>query len=51
MNNNWEIGKEAKELDNKHISERIRVEKSIFKKVVGATLIYFITMTIFSIFL
>ncbi|MFX0043460.1 MAG: hypothetical protein ACFE8L_11165 [Candidatus Hodarchaeota archaeon] len=51
MNNDWEIGIEAKELDNKHISERIKIEKSTFKKIVGALLIYLITMVVFSIFL
>lgn len=51
MDNEWQIGTEAKELDNKHISERMRVEPSVFKKIIVATLVYFITMIIFCIFL
>ncbi|MFX1315958.1 MAG: hypothetical protein ACFE9T_08850 [Promethearchaeota archaeon] len=51
MEDNWEIGIEARKLDDKHISERIKLERKSFKKIVGAVLIYFITMLLFSILL
>jgi len=51
MQNNWEIGKEAKELDQKSISERIKIEKRSIKRIVGALLIYCFTITLFYFFL
>jgi hypothetical protein len=45
------IGKEAKELDTKPISERIRLEKRSYKKLLGAIAFYGIGMLLFSIFL
>ncbi|MFX1573828.1 MAG: hypothetical protein ACFFB0_13850 [Promethearchaeota archaeon] len=51
MPHNWEIGKEAKELDQKSISERIKIGKHSIKKIIGALLIYGFTMTLFYFFL
>jgi len=51
MPDNWEIGKEAKELDQKSILERIKIEKSSIKKIIGVLLIYCFTMTLFYFFL
>lgn len=47
----WEIGKEAKEIDEKPIAERIRVPKRTIKRMFGALCIYFITMALFYFFL
>ncbi len=51
MPKGWDIGKEARELDEKKIMERIRLEKRSIKKVIFALMIYFLTMYIFYIFL
>jgi hypothetical protein len=51
MPDNWEIGKEAKELDQKSIVERIKIEKRSIKKIIGALFIYSIIMILFSFFL
>ncbi len=47
MPNNWEIGKEARELDEKSISERMKIERRSIKRLAGAFVIYFLTMLSF----
>ncbi|MFX1304456.1 MAG: hypothetical protein ACFE9X_13960 [Promethearchaeota archaeon] len=47
----WEIGKEARELDEKPILERLKVEKSSKKKIGIALLCYFLVMIFFYFFL
>ncbi len=47
MSKSWEIGKEARELDEKPISERLRVERQSIKKIVVALLFYCIIMMLF----
>jgi len=47
MPNNWEIGKEARELDEKSISERMKIERRSIKRLAGALVIYFLTMASF----
>ena len=47
----WEIGEEAKELDEKTILERMKIPTHSIKKIVGAVLLYFLTMGLFYIFL
>jgi len=51
MENTSTIGKEAKELDKKHISERVRVKRSSLKKVLIAIIFYSIMMFFFNIFI
>jgi len=46
-----DIGKEAQELDMKSISERMKINKRSFRKIIGALFIYFAFMTIFFFFL
>ena len=46
-----DIGREAKELDEKDIMERIRVEKRSIKRMIGAIIIYTLTMFLFYFFL
>ncbi len=48
MEMDWEIGKEARELDEKPIMERMRVEKRSIMKVSVALLFYFVVMILFS---
>ncbi|MFW9947359.1 MAG: hypothetical protein ACFFBZ_07905 [Promethearchaeota archaeon] len=43
----WEIGKEARELDEMPISERLRVERRSIKKITVALLFYCIIMVLF----
>ncbi|MFW9873577.1 MAG: hypothetical protein ACFFG0_10770 [Candidatus Thorarchaeota archaeon] len=45
----WEIGKEARELDKKPISERLKVESTSIKKIIFALLFYVLTMMLFLI--
>jgi len=47
MPNSWEIGKEAKELDEKTIFERMKIESRSIKRVAGAFAIYFVMMISF----
>jgi len=47
MPNNWEIGKEARELDEKTIIERMKIESRSIKRLAGAVSIYFLTMIAF----
>ena len=47
MPNNWEIGKEARDLDKKSISERMKIERRSIKRLAGAIVIYFLTMISF----
>lgn len=47
----WEIGKKAKEMDEKSINERMKLKKRSIKRIIGALIIYFITMFLFYIFL
>ncbi|MFX1312725.1 MAG: hypothetical protein ACFFHD_08950 [Promethearchaeota archaeon] len=51
MPNDWEIGKEAKELDQKSISERVKIEKRSIKRIIVALCVYGITITLFYFFL
>ena len=44
MPNNWEIGEEARDLDGKTISERMKIERRSIKRLAGAFVIYFLTM-------
>ena len=43
----WDIGKEAKELDEKSIKERVKIGRRSIVKIVVAIGIYFLTMYIF----
>ena len=43
----WEIGKEARELDEKPILERAKIEKRSIKKISLALVCYFLTMILF----
>ena len=47
MSKSWEIGKEARELDEKPISERLRIERRSIKKISVALLFYCIIMVLF----
>ena len=47
MLKSWEIGKEARELDKKPISERLRIERRSIKKITVALLFYCIIMVLF----
>ncbi len=47
MLKSWEIGKEARELDEKPISERLRVERRSIIKIAVALLFYCIIMVLF----
>lgn len=51
MSIDWEIGKEARELDKRPIKERLRVEKRSIMKVSVALLFYFFIMVLFYFFL
>jgi len=43
----WDIGSEARELDEKSFSERAKLEKRSLKKFTVAFLVYFSVMTLF----
>ncbi|MFX0024683.1 MAG: hypothetical protein ACFE9S_20415 [Candidatus Hermodarchaeota archaeon] len=47
MSIKWEIGKEAQELDEKPIKERMKIERNSIKRVGYALILYFITMVLF----
>ncbi|MFX1555043.1 MAG: hypothetical protein ACFFBV_14045 [Promethearchaeota archaeon] len=47
MLKSWEIGKEARELDEKPITERLRIERRSIKKISVALLFYCIVMVVF----
>ncbi len=47
MTIDWEIGKEARELDERPFKERIRIEKGSIKKISIALLCYSFVMIIF----
>ena len=47
MSIEWEIGKEARELDEKPIIERMRVEKRSIMKVSVALVFYCVLMVLF----
>jgi hypothetical protein len=47
MTIDWEIGKEARELDEKPIKERMRVEKNSIMKLSVAFVFYFVVMVLF----
>lgn len=51
MSVKWEIGKEARELDEKSISERLKVERSSKKKIGIALFCYSLIMLFFYFFL
>jgi len=51
MSKQWDIGKEAIELDEKNIRERMKVEKRSIKMILVAFVIYFLVMFAFYIFL
>ncbi|MFX1498452.1 MAG: hypothetical protein ACFFBH_13075 [Promethearchaeota archaeon] len=41
------IGKEAQELDEQSITERMKINKASLKKIFGAMLVYLVIMTLF----
>jgi len=45
------IGKEAKELDELTIFERMKISKTAIKKIFGAIIVYITIMTLFFFFL
>jgi hypothetical protein len=45
------IGKEAQELDDRSISERMKLNKTSIKKIFGAIIVYITIMTLFFFFL
>lgn len=47
MSNGWDIGKEAQELDEKPILERMKIKKHSIKKIVIALLFYSLTIILF----
>jgi len=47
----WEIGEEAKELNGKTILERMKIPMHSIRKIVGALILYFLTMVLFYIFI
>ena len=51
MADRWEIGKEAQELDNKSLSERMKIGRRSIKKLIGALIIYTIVILMFSLFI
>ncbi|MHA1725660.1 MAG: hypothetical protein ACTSXH_12640 [Promethearchaeota archaeon] len=51
MKKKLEIGKEAKELDEKSFKERMKIDKDSLTKIIGALLIYLFVMLLFSIYL
>lgn len=51
MANKWNIGNEAKQLDEKSIKERMKIEGRSVKKIFMALLIYVFFLTIFLTFL
>ena len=51
MSTNLEIGREARELDEKPILERIKIEKHSIKKIVIALCCYSLVMILFYFFL
>ena len=46
MVRDWDIGREARELDKLSIKERIKLEKKTVMKMAASTGIYFIVMLI-----
>ena len=51
MPKQWNIGKEARFLDEKSIKERMKIESRSLKKMIFAMLIYVCVMTLFMIIL
>ncbi|MFX0070917.1 MAG: hypothetical protein ACFFAO_07490 [Candidatus Hermodarchaeota archaeon] len=47
MSNKWNIGSEARKLDEKSIKERMKIEGRSVKKIFIALLIYACVLTIF----
>ncbi|MFX1364538.1 MAG: hypothetical protein ACFFCE_11940 [Promethearchaeota archaeon] len=47
MTVDWEIGKEARELDEKSILERAKIEKRSIKRIIIAFICYILTMILF----
>ena len=47
----WDIGREAKEIDEKPIYKRMKIGKTSIKKIAGSLIIYFIMMYFFYLFL
>lgn len=47
----WKIGEQAKKMDEKSIKERMKIERSSLKKILGALVIYFVVMGIFALIL
>ncbi len=45
------IGKEAKELDKKNITERMRLDRNSGKKIIAAIMIYILSMILFYFYL
>ena len=51
MSKQWNIGKEARLLDEKSIKERMKIEGRSIKKIFVTLLIYVAVMTVFMVFL
>ena len=51
MSREWNIGKEARFLDEKSVKERMKIEGRSIKKIFVAFLIYIAVMTLFMVFL
>ncbi|MFX1389985.1 MAG: hypothetical protein ACFE9Z_07990 [Promethearchaeota archaeon] len=51
MSAEWEIGKEARKLDEKTIIERMKIKGHSIKKIIAALLFYTIIMVIFNFIL
>jgi hypothetical protein len=51
MTKNWNVGKEAQELDDKPIIERLKIEGRSIKRIGYALIIYFLTMILFYLLL
>lgn len=47
MSKNWQIGQEARELDNKSISERMKIKKGSIVKICLALVFYALIITMF----
>jgi hypothetical protein len=51
MSKSIDIGKEAKAMDEKRFSERIKLKRSSLFKIMIAVILYFVMMLLFYIFL
>ena len=51
MVRSFTIGEKAQQIDKKEIRDRMKIQRKSIGKIIGAIIIYFITMGIFSFFL